>query len=61
MAEAETNQDGETSGATDSSDIFVPPAPGADPLLAVLRQNPQSAALQASAGEFRKAAELLKS
>lgn len=31
--------------ATEDSDIFVPPSPGADPLLAVLRQNPQSAPL----------------
>jgi hypothetical protein len=27
------------------SDIFVPPSPGADPILEVLRQNPQNAAL----------------
>lgn len=43
------------------SDIFVPPSAGADPLQNVLRQNPQNAALQAAAGDFRKAAELLKS
>lgn len=48
------------SGAADN-DIFVPPSPGADPVQALLRQNPQNAALHAAAGEFRKAAELLKS
>lgn len=43
------------------SDIFVPPSPGPDPLFQCLRQNPQNAALNACLGEFRKAAELLKS
>lgn len=45
----------------EDSDIFVPPSPGADPLQAMLRQNPQNVALNAAAGEFRKGAELLKS
>lgn len=43
------------------SDIFVPPQPGPDTLKAVVAKNPQNAALQAAAGEFRRAAEILKS
>jgi coatomer protein complex subunit alpha (xenin) len=52
--------DSEAQAQADSN-IFVPPSEGANPMIAVLRQHPQNAGLHASAGEFRKAAELLKS
>ena len=42
------------------SDIFVPPAAGADPLKQVLKKNPQSVGFHIAAGEFTKALELLK-
>ena len=46
---------------TGHSEIFIPPTPGTNPISTMLRKNPQNAALQACQGEFRKAAELLKS
>ena len=46
---------------TTENDIYVPPQPGVDPMLSLLRKNPSSAALNAAHGDFRKAAELLKS
>lgn len=52
--------DGEAQANADSG-IFVPPSEGANPILEVLRKHPQNAGLHAAAGEFRKAAELLKS
>jgi hypothetical protein len=42
------------------SDIFVPPAAGADPLKQALKKNSHSVGLHVAAGEFTKALELLK-
>lgn len=50
-----------TEAQDQDSDIFVPPQPGADPLAAIVRANPNNAAVQAATGDFKKAAELLKS
>ena len=47
--------------AAEESDIFVPPSPGVDPYQAALRMNPTNAALNAAAGDFQKAMELLRS
>ena len=41
------------------SDIFVPPAAGADPLKQVLKKHPQSVGLHIASGDFPKALELL--
>jgi hypothetical protein len=51
----ENNQ--EESGA---SGIYIPPQAGVDPLVEVLRKNPQNVALNVAAGDFSKALELLK-
>lgn len=44
----------------ESSDIFVPPQVGVDPIQEALRKNPMNVGLNVSAGEFRKAMELLR-
>lgn len=44
----------------EDSDIFVPPAHGADPIQQSLRKNPQSVGMHVAAGEFGKAMVLLK-
>jgi len=44
----------------ESSDIFVPPQVGLDPLQEALRKNPMNVGLNVSAGEFKKAMELLR-
>jgi len=55
------NSDNAVNIDTTESDIYVPPQPGVDPMLNILRMNPNSAVLHAAHGDFRKAAELLKS
>ena len=47
-------------GESLDSDIFVPPAAGADPLKQVLKRHPQSVGLHIASGDFTKALELLK-
>lgn len=60
-AAAVDGNDGTTVGQDAvESDIFVPPAPGADPYQTILRQNPTNVALNAASGEFQKAIELLQ-
>ena len=44
----------------ESSDIFVPPTHGADPIQQALKKNPTSVGLHVAAGEFSKAMVLLK-
>lgn len=46
--------------AHESSDIFVPPSPGPDPILAMVRACPMNVAVNVAAGNFPKALELLK-
>ena len=59
-AAAVDGDDGTTGAEAVESDIFVPPAPGADPYQTILRQNPTNVALNAASGEFQKAIELLQ-
>ena len=58
-AAQEAPEEGKT-GDRHDSDIFVPPAPGPDPIIQALKKNPQNAGLDVAAGEFSKALELLR-
>ena len=52
-APAVEGEDGSALGAEAvESDIFVPPAAGADPYQTILRQNPTNVALNAATGDF---------
>ena len=49
-----TGGEGQGEGTEEAveSDIFVPPAPGADPFQGILRQNPTNVALNVAIGDF---------
>lgn len=48
----ENAADGEGASDAIESDIFVPPSPGQDPYVAIIRQNPAIVALHAATGDF---------
>ena len=56
--EATEEIQGEVEG--EDNDIFVPPQAGVEPIQEALRKNPMNVGLNVSAGEFRKAMELLR-
>jgi len=60
LGDAQDGPDGKAAEGTQNSDIFVPPAHGAEPIQQALKKNPQNAGMHVAAGEFSKALELLR-